>query len=72
LQHPDWLALNETGNITPANFSTEIYTNSATCPLYGPESQGVDYLITGGSFCEVIQAEGKSITTSESVFSALD
>lgn len=54
------LMFNENGSITPLTNSAEIYSNSAACPLYGEESKGYNFLITGGYFAQVEeQDDGK-------------
>lgn len=47
--------------VTPLSNDKEIYSNSAACPLYGSESQGYNFLITGGYYSELEEyEEGKS------------
>lgn len=43
--------------VTPLSNDREIYSNSAACPLYGQESQGYNFLITGGYFSELEEYE---------------
>jgi hypothetical protein len=57
------IIINESGQITPLNNDKEVYSNSAACPLYGSESQGYNFLITGGYYTELEQYEDGKILT---------
>jgi hypothetical protein len=44
------LVINSNGQITPILNNSEVYSNSAAWALYGKESQGYNFLITGGGY----------------------
>ena len=57
------IILNTNGSMTPLDNQSEVYSNSAGCPLYGMECQGYNFLIAGGCYYQLEEVEnGKQLS----------
>ena len=62
------LILNDNGTITPLTNESQIYDKSAIWALYGPESKGYNFLITGGMYAEKEDVEEDKYAEKEEIY----
>ena len=60
--------LSENGTVTPLVNESQIYDKSAIWALYGPESKGFNFLVTGGMYAEKEDMEEDKYSKQEEIY----